>query len=80
MRFLETKNNHYGTYKKSEDKTTYEYRIVTRTESDFMCYSICCPFITLIICLVIILFLPKVIMIGRIATKINTLICIYIIL
>ena len=73
------KNNHYGTSKKSVDKTKYEYHIVTGTEAGFICYTIGCPFITLIICLVIILFLSKVIIIGRIAKMIYALICIYII-
>ena len=55
MRFLETK---------SLDKTKYEYHTVTGT--GIMCYTIFCPFITLIVCLVISLFLPEVIIIGRI--------------
>ena len=79
MRFLETKTIIMGLLKKSLDKNKYEYHIVTGTEVGFMCYTICCPFITVIICLVIILFLPEVIIIGRIAKKMYALICIYII-
>ena len=45
MRFLETKTIIMGLL-----KTKYEYHIVTGTETGFMCYTICCPFITLIIC------------------------------
>ena len=80
MRFLETKTIIMGLLKKSLDKNKYEYHIVTGTEAGFMCYTICCPFITLIICFVIIFFLPKVIIIGRIAKKTYALICIYTIL
>ena len=60
------KNHHYGTSKKSVDKTKHENHIVAGTQAGFMCYTISCPFITLIICLVIILFLPEVMIIGRI--------------
>ena len=80
MRFLETKNKNYWTSKKCVDKTKYEYHILTGTEDGFMCHTIYSPFITLINCLVVILFLPKVIIIGRIPKQIYTLICIYIIL
>ena len=51
-----------------------------RDRGCFMCFTILCPFITLIVCLVIILFLPEVIIKGRIAKKSNALICIFIIL
>ena len=45
-----------------------------------MCYTICFPFITLIVCSIMILFLPKEIIIRRIAKHSYALICIYIIL
>ena len=51
----------------SEDKTKYEYHIVTGTDAGFMCDTIVSPFIRLIVCIVIILFLLEVILIGRIA-------------
>ena len=37
MRYLEKKNKHYWTLKKSVDKTKYEKHIVTGTEAGFMC-------------------------------------------
>ena len=45
-----------------------------------MCYTICFPFITLIVCSVMILFLLKEIIIRWIAKHSYALICIYIIL
>ena len=38
----------HRTFKKTVDKIKFEYYIETGTKAGFMCYTIFCPFITLI--------------------------------